>query len=119
MPSAIRTAALAAVAEHGVGAPAQLNTIQAIKATKDATGCSLAEARDAVMWAKDRPSAASLPFGSIVVGQFAAAWAKEEESDLAARPWTATHIAGTISDAEVDEALQDGRATVLRVGTGA
>ncbi len=62
------------------------------------------------------PTAESLPFGSVVAGQWAAAWVKEEESAVTARPWTATHVHGAISDAEVDKALQSGAATVLRVG---
>lgn len=76
------------------------------------------DAVDAVKWAIDRPAAATLPFGTVVAGRFAAVWVKEEESTVAERPWTATHIPGCISDADVDTALREGNATILRVGTG-
>ncbi len=67
----------------------------------------------------NQPSAKSLPFGSVVAGEFAAVWVKEEESDVAQYPWAATHRNGAISDADVDTELQAGRATVLRVGVAA
>lgn len=111
----IRTAALAAVAEHGVSAPAGLDTIRAIKATMVATGCSLSDARDAVAWVKDRPAAATLPAGTIV-GAIGSAFFKEENSSDSAHPWTATHITGPITDDHVDELLRADRATILRVG---
>ncbi len=64
------------------------------------------------------PTAESLPFGSVVAGQWAAVWVKEEESAVTGRPWTATHVRGVISDDDVDKVLQSGEATVLRVGAG-
>ncbi len=64
------------------------------------------------------PTAESLPFASIVAKPNAAVWVKEEESSVTTRPWTATHYHGAISDADVDEVLQSGEATVLRVGEG-
>lgn len=69
-------------------------------------------------------SAESLPYASIVAAPTARVWVKEEESFGCRYPWAATHLKGqglhgAISDADVDAELQSGRATVLRVGTGA
>ncbi len=64
------------------------------------------------------PSAASLPFASIVAKRNAAVWIKEEESERSGKPWAASHYPGAVSDADVDEVLQSGVATVIRVGEG-
>ncbi len=65
------------------------------------------------------PTARSLPFASIVASSTVAVWVKGEESLNSLYPWAATHITrSAISDADVDEALQSGEATVLRVGAG-
>ncbi len=64
------------------------------------------------------PSARSLPFASIVAKKNAAVWTKEEESERSMYPWAASHYLGAVSDADVDEVLQSGVATVLRVGEG-
>lgn len=114
----IRAAALAAVAEVSATHEQQGSVLDATRIVREQTGCPLRDAIDAVKWAVDRPPAATLPFGTIVASPFAAVWVKEEESSIAARPWTATHRPGTISDAEVDKALRTGGATILRIGTG-
>jgi hypothetical protein len=116
---AIHTAALAAVAELGEAWHGAAKTLQATKLVRDRTGADLRTAVEAVKWAIERPPAESLPFGTIIAGTFAAAWVKEEESSVAERPWTATHIPGAISDVEVDEVLREGKATILRVGVAA
>jgi hypothetical protein len=64
------------------------------------------------------PTAESLPFATIVAKRNAAVWVKEEESSRSGKPWAAVHYPGAISDADVDEVLQSGEATVLRVGEG-
>ncbi len=64
------------------------------------------------------PSARSLPFASIVAKSNAAVWIKEEDSGQCGKPWAASHYPGAVSDADVDEVLQSGVATVLRVGEG-
>ncbi len=112
---AIRTAALAAVAEVNATREEQVSVIRATKIVRDAVGCDLRTAVEAVKWAIDRPAAATLPAGS-VVATVGGAFFKEENSADSTVPWAATHLNKAISDADIDELVLSERATILRVG---
>lgn len=114
----IRTVALAAVAEVNATHEEQGTVIRATKIVRDKVGCDLRTAIEAVKWAIDRPAAATLPVGS-VVATIGGAFFKEENSDEVFSPWAASHVNGPIGDWHIDELVRDGRATILRVGTGA
>jgi hypothetical protein len=114
----IRTAALTAVAEVSATHDEQGSVIRATKIVRDKTGCRLHDAVNAVKWAIDRPPAATLPVGS-VVATIGGAFFKEEDSAEAFSPWAASHVSGPIHDEHIDELVRGGRATVLRIGTGA
>lgn len=115
---AIRTAALAAVAELGAGYTGQQQLIHASKLVCERTGCDLRTAIEAVNWAVERPPAATLPVGSVVAA-VGGAFFKEENSTNVAAPWGATHVNAAIHDDHIDELVRSGRATILRVGSGA
>jgi hypothetical protein len=114
MPTAIQLAAQTAIAAHGLDGN---RNIHAVKATREATGCGLREAIDAVRWAIDnRPtSVADLPRDSLVASKHEV-YIKGDMTGV--DNWAKTGWITPLSDADIDDLLQSDEATVLRVGTG-
>lgn len=118
---AIRTAALAAVAEVGTSWTGGAKVIQAMKLVRDRTECDLQAAKLAVEWAIERPPAADLPLGSIAAGTDSV-FLKRDNRAEPTMPWSGTAdgiYVNDYSDEEIDDMVQRGEVTILRVGNGA
>jgi hypothetical protein len=79
----------------------------------------LSEVRTAVDWALDHKDAASLPAGTVVATADTVYIKDGHDPD---HPWReatcGSMYANVTRDSEIDEALTDGTAEVLRIGTG-
>ncbi|GAA0719223.1 hypothetical protein Drose_05560 [Dactylosporangium roseum] len=114
-----RTHALKALDEIGRSEPGA--RLLATRAVRSATGCDLQTALAAVDWAMARPPAASLPLRSVIATDFAV-FLKSGVTSEPSMPWVGTTdvmYVNLYDDAEVDDLIRSGRATILRVGGGA
>jgi hypothetical protein len=122
--NAVRTAALAAVAEVGAQSGNQSSVVTATGVVFRGVRCTLIEARDAVLWALAHPGAASLPVGSVVAST-SDVWIKSGgyRSAEPTMPWVTTACGTTYLNIANDDAITDmlrsDEATILRIGDGA
>jgi len=116
---AIRTVALAAVAEVGSAWNGGAKVAQAMKLVRDRTGCRLTDARKAVEWAIERPAAATLPIESVVAGEGCVfIKVKADEPTLPWRGFTGGAYVNQYGDDEITDMIQRDEASILRIGTG-